>query len=144
MRQYNLADELQRRQFAKRVVSLLEKKAVVEMGEKLFRSPKQNKYLHLLIGVVAMETGNSLEDAKRVYFKDVCNHDLFHQLKADRMGNVIDHVRSTAELTKEEMTTAIERFKRWGAQNGIYLPNADEKGLLREIEIEMGRLKDYI
>lgn len=144
MRQYNLADELQRRQFSKRVVTLLEKKAVAELGEKVFRSPNQNRYLHLLIGVVAMETGNSLEDAKRCYFKDVCNHDLFHQLKSDRMGNVIDHVRSTAELTKEEMTTAIERFKRWGAQNGIYLPDADEKGLLREIEIEMGRMKDYI
>lgn len=144
MRQYNLADELQRRQFSKRVVTLLEKKAVAELGEKVFRSPNQNRYLHLLIGVVAMETGNSLEDAKRVYFKEICNSELFHRQHFDKLGNCIDHVRSTAELTKEEMTTAIERFKRWGAQNGIYLPDADEKGLLREIEIEMGRMKDYI
>lgn len=144
MRQYNLADELQRRQFSRRVITLLEKKTVAELGEKVFRSPNQNRYLHLLIGVVAMETGNSLEDAKRVYFKEICNPDLFHRQHFDKLGNCIDHVRSTAELTKEEMTTAIDRFKRWGAQNGIYLPDADEKGLLREIEIEMGRMKDYI
>ena len=141
---YDLSSEFQRKAFLARVDNLMEKGAVVEMTEKAFRSPNQNRYLHLLIGVVAIETGNTLEDAKKWYFKETCNPDLFHVQHRDKMGNCIDHIRSTAELTKEEMSTAIDRFKRWGAENGIYMPNPDDASLLKAIEIEMGRMKLYL
>lgn len=141
---YDLSSEFQRKAFLARVDNLMEKGAVVEMTEKAFRSPNQNRYLHLLIGVVAIETGNTLEDAKKWYFKETCNPDLFHVQHRDKMGNCIDHIRSTAELTKEEMSTAIDRFKRWGAENGIYMPNPDDASLLKAIEIEMGRMKAYL
>ena len=141
---YDLSSEFQRKAFLARVDNLMEKGAVVEMTEKAFRSPNQNRYLHLLIGIVAIETGNTLEDAKKWYFKETCNPDLFHVQHRDKMGNCIDHIRSTAELTKEEMSTAIDRFKRWGAENGIYMPNPDDASLLKAIEIEMGRMKSYL
>ena len=141
---YDLSSEFQRKSFLARVDNLMEKGAVVELTEKAFRSPNQNRYLHLLIGVVAIETGNTLEDAKKWYFKETCNPDLFHVQHRDKMGNCIDHIRSTAELTKEEMSTAIDRFKRWGAENGIYMPNPDDASLLKAIEIEMGRMKSYL
>ena len=141
---YDLSSDFQRKAFLARVDNLMEKAAVVELTEKAFRSPNQNRYLHLLIGVVAIETGNTLEDAKKWYFKETCNPDLFHVQHRDKMGNCIDHIRSTAELTKEEMSTAIDRFKRWGAENGIYMPNPDDASLLKAIEIEMGRMKSYL
>ena len=141
---YDLSSDFQRKTFLARVDNLMEKNAVVELTEKAFRSPNQNRYLHLLIGVVAIETGNTLEDAKKWYFKETCNPDLFHVQHRDKMGNCIDHIRSTAELTKEEMSTAIDRFKRWGAENGIYMPNPDDASLLKAIEIEMGRMKSYL
>lgn len=141
---YDLSSDFQRKSFLARVDNLMEKGAVVELTEKAFRSPNQNRYLHLLIGVVAIETGNTLEDAKKWYFKETCNPDLFHVQHRDKMGNCIDHIRSTAELTKEEMSTAIDRFKRWGAENGIYMPNPDDASLLKAIEIEMGRMKSYL
>lgn len=141
---YDLSSEFQRKSFLARMDNLMEKGAVVELTEKAFRSPNQNRYLHLLIGVVAIETGNTLEDAKKWYFKETCNPDLFHVQHRDKMGNCIDHIRSTAELTKEEMSTAIDRFKRWGAENGIYMPNPDDASLLKAIEIEMGRMKSYL
>ena len=141
---YDLTSDMQRKSFLARIDNLIEKGAVVEMTEKAFRSPNQNRYLHLLIGVVAIETGNTLEDAKKWYFKETCNPDLFHVQHRDKMGNCIDHIRSTAELTKEEMSTAIDRFKRWGAENGIYMPNPDDASLLKAIEIEMGRMKSYL
>ena len=141
---YDLSSEFQRKAFLARVDNLIGKGAVVELTEKAFRSPNQNRYLHLLIGVVAIETGNTLEDAKKWYFKETCNPDLFHVQHRDKMGNCIDHIRSTAELTKEEMSTAIDRFKRWGAENGIYMPNPDDASLLKAIEIEMGRMKSYL
>lgn len=141
---YDLSSDFQRKAFLARVDNLMEKDAVVELTEKAFRTPNQNRYLHLLIGVVAIETGNTLEDAKKWYFKETCNPDLFHVQHRDKMGNCIDHIRSTAELTKEEMSTAIDRFKRWGAENGIYMPNPDDASLLKAIEIEMGRMKSYL
>ena len=141
---YDLSSDFQRKAFLARVDNLMEKGTVVELTEKAFRSPNQNRYLHLLIGVVAIETGNTLEDAKKWYFKETCNPDLFHVQHRDKMGNCIDHIRSTAELTKEEMSTAIDRFKRWGAENGIYMPNPDDASLLKAIEIEMGRMKSYL
>ena len=141
---YDLSSDFQRKSFLARMDNLMEKGAVVELTEKAFRSPNQNRYLHLLIGVVAIDTGNTLEDAKKWYFKETCNPDLFHVQHRDKMGNCIDHIRSTAELTKEEMSTAIDRFKRWGAENGIYMPNPDDASLLKAIEIEMGRMKSYL
>ena len=141
---YDLSSDFQRKAFQARMDNLMEKGAVVELTEKAFRSPNQSRYLHLLIGVVAIETGNTLEDAKKWYFKETCNPDLFHVQHRDKMGNCIDHIRSTAELTKEEMSTAIDRFKRWGAENGIYMPNPDDASLLKAIEIEMGRMKSYL
>ena len=141
---YDLSSDFQRKAFLARVDNLMEKGAVVELTEKAFRSPNQNRYLHLLIGVVAIETGNTLEDAKKWYFKETCNSGLFHVQHRDKMGNYIDHIRSTAELTKEEMSMAIDRFKRWGAENGIYMPNPEDIHLLKEIEIEMGRMKSYL
>ena len=141
---YDLSSDFQRKAFQARVDNLMEKNAVVEMTEKAFRSPNQNRYLHLLIGVVAIETGNTLEDAKTYYFKKVVNPDLFQVYVKDNMGNTIDRLRSTAERTKEEMSTAIDRFKRWGAENGIYMANPDGASLLKAIEIEMGRMKSYL
>ena len=141
---YDLTSEMQRKSFLARIDNLIEKGAVVEMTEKAFRSPNQNRYLHLLIGVVAIETGNTLEDAKTYYFKKVVNPDLFQVYVKDNMGNTIDRLRSTAELTKEEMSIAIDRFKRWGAENGFYMPNPEDIHLLKEIEVEMGRMKSYL
>lgn len=141
---YDLSSDFQRKAFQARCENLLDKGAVVELNEKVFRSPNQNKYLHLLLGVVAMETGNTIEDVKRGYFKDLVNPDIFRSYRTDKRGNTIEVYRSTAEVSKNEMSVAIDRFKRWGAENGIYLPSPDDASLLRDIEIEMGRMKSFL
>jgi hypothetical protein len=142
--QYDLKSEYQLKAFQSKVEKLLERGAVVELTEKTFRSRNQNSYLHLLIGVVAMETGNTLADVKEYYFKEICNSDLFHRQHFDKLGNCIDTIRSSADLTKEEMSIAIDRFKMWGAENGIYMPNPGDESLLREIAVEMGRMSKYL
>lgn len=142
--QYDLTSDFQRKAFLSKVDNLLERGVVVELTEKTFRSKNQNNYLHLLIGVVAMETGNTLADVKEWYFKRLCNRDLFITTRADKYAGQVEVVRSSADLTKEEMSIAIDRFKRWGSQNGIYMPNPGDESLLREIAIEMGRNKAYL
>ena len=142
--QYNLATDLDQERFVNRANALLQKGVVVELTEKTFRSPNQNRYLHLLIGVVAMDTGAGLEYAKREYFKRLVNRDIFVIKKSDRFAGEIEDLRSSADLTIEEMSMAIDRFKRWGAENGFYMPNPDDTSLLKAIEIEMGRMKMYL
>ena len=142
--QYNLATDLDQERFVNRANALLQKGVVVELTEKTFRSPNQNRYLHLLIGVVAMDTGVGLEYAKREYFKKLVNKDLFVIKKSDRFAGEIEDLRSSADLTIEEMSMAIDRFKRWGYENGFYMPSPEDTDRLRDIEIEMGRLKMYL
>lgn len=142
--QYDLTSDFQRKAFLSRVDNLLEKGCLVELTEKSVRTKGQNNYLHLLLGVVAMETGNNLEYCKECYFKRLCNKDLFVTTKTDKFAGQVEVIRSSADLTKEEMSMAIDRFQRWGAENGIYMPNPGDESLLREIAIEMGRNKAYL
>lgn len=142
--QYNLATDLDQERFVNRANALLQKRCVIELTEKTFRSPNQNRYLHLLIGIIAMETGVGLEYAKREYFKKLVNKDLFVIKKSDRFAGEIEDLRSSADLTIEEMSMAIDRFKRWGYENGFYMPSPEDTDRLRDIEIEMGRLKMYL
>lgn len=142
--QYNLNNPLDRERFKVRCNTLYQKEVVVELTEKTFRTPNQNRYLHLIIGVIAMETGVGLEYAKREYFKRLCNKDLFCVVKMDRFSGEVETLRSSADLTKEEMSMAIDRFKRWASEQGFYLPAPGDEELLRQIEIEMGRNRQYL
>lgn len=141
---YNLDTILDRERFQARADKLLSAHAVVELTEKTARSLSQNAYLHLVIGAVAMETGNTMEDTKRVYFKELCNPDIFCRTRTDKLGRTIASLRSSADLSKEEMSSAIDRFKMWAAGNGIYIPEQGDAELLKDIEYQMGRMRNYL
>ena len=141
---YNLSMPLDRERFAARANALLQKGSVTDLTEKTLRTHNQNSYLHLIIGAVAMDVGVTLEYAKREYFKKLVNRDHFVRKEQDRFSGEIEVIRSSADLTIEEMSMAIDRFKRWCAENGFYMPNPEDTSLLKEIEIEMGRLKMYL
>ena len=141
---YNLANELDKRRFQTRAQSLAERGRVVELAEKTSRTTSQNAYLHLIVGVVAMETGNTLAYTKEMYFKKLVNSDIFCVMKDDPIMGRVHVLRSTADLTIEETATAIDRFKRWAAENGIYIPEPEDAERLKDIELEMGRMKSYL
>lgn len=141
---YDLSNPYQRQAFITKCKAQLSKNSVIEFKERITRTRNQNSYLHLLIGAVAMETGVTVEYCKQEYFKKLVNRDLFVRQAKDKFAGDVELIRSTAELTKEEMSVAIDRFKRWGLENGIYLPAAADGDILRLIEIEMGRCASYI
>lgn len=137
---YNTSDRLQRMQFECRAAALAAKGTVVELTEIVNRSLSQNAYLHVLIGIVAMTFGTSLEYAKSVYFKGVANKSIFTRSGTDKRTNQqYTRIRSSAELTKEEMSEAIDRFKKWAATEGVYLPNSQDRELLKLAEVEINR-----
>lgn len=141
---YDLTSQLDRERFASRVRYLLDKGAAVELTEKVQRSLNQNNYLHAIIGAVAMETGTTLAYAKEFYFKRIANADLFVRDVDDPYAGRVQVLRSSADLTKEEMSIAIDRFKQWAAEQGMYLPEPEDEAVLAMLQVEMGKVRRYL
>lgn len=141
---YDLSNDLHRKQFLSRSENLLDKGAVVELREMTGRSIGQNRYLHLVIGAVAMDTGVTLDYCKVNYYKKLVNPGIFAQEVTDLYAGKVEVLRSSRDLTAEEMTESITRFKNWAAQQGIYIPEPEDAERLKDIEMEMGRMKSYL
>jgi len=141
---YNLNNDLHRRQFVARSAALLDKGATVELRECTGRSLGQNRYLHLIIGAVAIDTGVTLEYCKAEYYKKLANRAIFLTFRDDPFAGNVEFLRSSRDLTVEEMTESINRFKKWAADQGIYIPEPEDADRLRDIELEMGRMKAYL
>lgn len=143
---YDLDNILDRERFKRRSTQMLERgSGVVELTDKTKRSTRQNAYLHAILGWFAIETGNTLEFVKNVYFKQLVNRDLFVTVKDDRWAGRCEVIRSSSDLSKEQMTEAITRFRNWSSQEaGIYLPSADEDSFLAAIEVEMSRQRAWL
>ena len=138
---YDLANELDRVRLEKRFKALLTARKVVEVKEyKPKRTSPQNRYLHALLGIVAIQTGNTLADVKTEYFKKHCNSEIFVTRKTDKMLGNVEVLRSSAELDTAEMTTAIDRFVRWyETESGEVLPRPDDEAYIQAIEVEMAK-----
>jgi len=141
---YDLSQELDRKRAAQRYDYLVSKEAVIELTEHVARTNSQNAYLHVLLGVLAMEFGETLEYVKQNYYKALVNPALYVQKKTDRFLGETVTLRSSRDLTKEEMTESIDRLKVWAADQGIYLPDTEDKALIARIEAEMKRNAKYL
>jgi hypothetical protein len=65
--------------------------------------------------------------------------------KDDEYLGKVEYLRSSADLSKEEMTLSIDRFRDWSSQTaGIYLPAANEQEFLASIEYELSRNKQWL
>ena len=130
----------------------------IELINKSKRSIKQNDYLHVLIRILAIETGVTEEYSKQVYFKQFANPSLFIRESEDKVsGMKIQYLRSSADLTIDEMARAINSFRHWSEDNGYYLPEAsiDDEGNMvfasdedekayHQAELESARLENYL
>lgn len=143
---YDFGNELDRARATKRLTALFAARKVVEIKEyQPRRTNAQNRYLHAILGEFAMQTGNTLDDVKKNYFKKYCNHELFVTTKTYEHIGEVEVLRSSAELTTGELTTAIERFRNWAASEaGIFLPSPDEEEFLVAIEKEMQKHRDWL
>ncbi len=129
-----------------RLQSLIDKQAQrIEITERRQRTDPQNRYLHVCIGIVAMETGNTLEYAKQQYFKLLVNPDIFIEEHYDKViGKTTRHLISSASVSKEDMTTAITRFRNWASRLGLYIPSPEEEYMIRQAEAAIQRNKEYL
>jgi len=139
---YDLSNEFDRLKFKKRVNTLYYKNKVVKLEDITNRSLSQNSYLHAILSYFALQTGNTLEYVKRVYFKEFCNKDLFVIEKEDEFTKTPEKVlKSSAKLSSEEMSLAINRFRNWAASEdvGVYIPSSEEHEYLKQMMYEIER-----
>lgn len=142
---YDLSNILDRERFKRKVLALWDKGCVADVTEKTHRSSSQNRYLHLLIGYLAIETGNTVAYAKEHFYKRAANGDMYVREKDDPILGRVQFLRSSADLTREEMSLSIDRLRTWSSHTaGIYLPAADEQGFLDMIELELSRQRRWI
>ena len=123
---YNLTNKEDRKRFIRYANSLLKnKKSLVSLDDKSNRTLSQNCYIHVLCRVMAQETGTTEYYAKQVYFKELANPDLFLRVTKDPLtGQMVKTIRSSTELTIQEMSKAIDNFIAWAAEQGYTMPEA--------------------
>jgi len=118
----------------------------IEVKRKTSRSLSQNKYLHVILGGFAMEYGETIEYTKQIIFKRLVNPQIFQtkHINKKREETRIEW-RSTADLTTEETTQSIERFRTYSSKEfGIYLPEPHEKEIIEEIEYQISKQQEYL
>lgn len=144
---YNCSNPLDKANFLDRANVLAERGDVVELKTKKQRSLKQSAYLHCLFDYFGCQYGEDGDYVKEEYFKKLVNPDIFVLSEGiDRFtGKQKWQLRSTADLTTEEMSICIDRFRNWSSKEaGIYLPTAQEGALLRLCEIEISKAQRYL
>lgn len=142
---YDTSKEFDKQRAITRFNQLISKGRRIELKSIEKRSLSQNNYLHLILSLLAIETGNTLDYVKEVFYKRAANKELFVREKDDEILGKVEYLRSSADLSKEEMTLSIDRFRNWSSQTaGVYLPAADEREFLASIEYEMSRYKQWI
>lgn len=142
---YDLSKPLDREKFKMRVNHLFAQGKQVELLEKTFRSLRQNAYLHCLLGILAIDQGLTIDYVKEFYYKRLVNPDIFLITKEDKILGKVEILRSSKELTKEEMRNSIDKLRNWASSElGCYLPSADEESLLQQAELEIQRYRSYL
>ena len=142
---YDLSKPLDREKFKMRVNHLFAQGKQVELIEKTFRSLRQNSYLHCLLGILAIDQGLTIDYVKEFYYKRLVNPDIFVLTKEDKLVGKIEVLRSSKDLTKEEMRNSIDKLRNWASSElGCYLPSADEESLLQQAEMEIQRYRSYL
>lgn len=108
------------------------------------RTISQNSYLWLTINYWATQIGYSKEYAESIY-KDV-NSDIYYT-EIEVAGRRIKYVRHTYELSTDEMSKSIDKWRNWAAMNDaypVYIPSPEDYVLVALMEMEVERNKQYL
>lgn len=115
------------------------------MTDKHKRTNSQNNYLHLILSYFGLQTGNTLEYVKQNYYKKLVNPETFLRIINDPYLGKVEVLRSSADLSTEEASLTIDRFRNWSAMEvGIALPEAANEEAMLQMELEVERNKRYL
>lgn len=142
---YDLNNDLDRKRFLARCKSLYNNRKVVEMIDASKRTYKQNNYLHTILAFFALECGMDKNSVKQQLYKTLCNADLYVKKEFNPKLNMeVVVIRSSSELTTEEMSLSIDRFRKWSEEQGIYLPSPEEQNYLEQMALMVEQNKRWL
>lgn len=144
---YNPANELDVQRAIEKIKYFVNKKKVFELIQKReTKTYPQIKYAHLIMGWFALEYGETTEYIKLQYFKKLVNPKIFEfEFINRKTGEIRKDYRSCADLTKDELSLSITRFRNYSSKEaGIYLPGPEDLPMLKQIEIEINNNKQYL
>lgn len=144
---YNPANEIDVQRSVDKLKYFIKKKKVFELKQKqVSKTYPQIKYVHLIMSWFALEYGETMEYIKLEYFKKIVNPTIFEfEFINRKTGEVRMEYRSLADVTKDELTLAINRFRDFSSKEaGIYLPEPKDLAILQQIEIEINNNKQYL
>src|SRR5574344_1408974 len=105
----NLSNPYDLQKFKEYADKLISENATVDIRKKNpNRTLRQNSYLHVILGWFARQYGCTSEQVKVDFYKREFNKDIFEIEKTGKNGNTIKVLRSSADLTTEEMGISIE------------------------------------
>lgn len=81
------------------------------------RTVKQNKYLHALFAIFGNEFGYTVEEAKILIKREL-------KYTYTKSGQVF--LKHTSEMSVDELSRFINRFRTFSEHLGCYLPSAEE------------------
>ena len=124
---FNLSKDLDKKIAQERFNKMLSKGSKIELKEFRFkRTLDQNRYLHVCIAYVCLDTGYTREEAKIVLKRE-------YGLVYDKAG--VKFLRSTKDLDTKECADFIEWIRNFSLDNGSYIPTPEEY-LENQFEIE--------
>ena len=146
---YNGKENFEIAKSRRRLEQLIKKGALFEPKEITKRSLSQNNYLHLILSYFALELGYSLSYVKLNLFKCKWNRKIFVIKKVSPItGEQFTHIRSTADLDKEEMAKAITIFiEKAALEANIRLPIPSDlmyNDEMTKIALEVARNEQYL
>jgi len=101
------------------------------------RSISLNSYLHVCISIYAIEYGYTLEEAK-TYLKRICPFMVY-----EKSGQKF--LKETSKMNNLECSDFVEWIRNYSAQNGLYIPEAEEYRLNKyEIDKQIDNHKNYL
>jgi hypothetical protein len=135
---YDTSDTIDKNKAKIKFNKLVEEGKKIELKElKPPRSLNQNKYLHVCISLFAINFGWTLSEAK-THLKRACNFMVYEK-------NGEKFLKLTRTMDSKELTEFIDWLRTYSAQNGCYIPTAEEYHLNRfEIDKEIDQNKPYL
>ena len=101
------------------------------------RSISINSYLHVCISLFSIEFGYTLEESKTL-LKRKCSFMIYEK-------NGLKFLKKTSMLDNLECSKFVEFIRNYAAQNGLYIPDADEyKTNKFNIDKEINKNKEYL
>ena len=136
---YDTSNDFDKQRAKESFKFLCDNNKTIEMNDKRkARTYKQNRYLHLIIGLFSLELGYTLSEGKLIYKKLSPTIYIY-----EKIGQRF--LRSSAELKTDEMTISIEKFRNYSSSElGVYLPSPDEVNFLNQIESQIKNNQHYL